>query len=255
MLQIAEAISYLHSRRLLVRNICSQTIGFDEKDTVKIINLENIVELPDEDSEYLQEGLKADVFDWALTFFETLIQRPVVSGEYTSDVDPEAVVEEEHCPDLSDCGFIPYNVQDLLENAWATNTKDRLNIDEVVQRLLWILYGHEAAKEDATATFTDSERYAGESISADDSGDLQLGLDLESEPDDDIRVIGSFLPFPLQVEYDVAEPFDISDYSFRAHSRLNKIDCSCSPRVNLCSSLDHSGRSRGHLVHEMARCA
>ena len=255
MLQIAEAISYLHSRRLLVRNICPQTIGFDEKDTVKIINLENIVELPDEDSDYLQAGLKADVYDWALTFFEMLIQRPVVSADYTSNLDPEAVMEDGHGPDLSDCGFIPYNVQDLLENAWATNTKDRLDIDEVVQRLVWILYGYEAAKEDATATFTESERDAGEISFTDDSGDLQLGLDLESESDDDIRVEGSFLPPPLQVEYNVVEPLDISDYSFRVHSRLTKLDCSSSPHVNLFSSLDHSGRSSGHVVYEMARCA
>lgn len=242
-LQIAEAISYLHSHRLILQNFSAQDIGFGDHGIIKLINMENIRELP-ECGTSSDEECKNDVYAFAVIFFEMLVQKPVAEAFSVGEHDAQSVFD--HCcsPNMPDCGFIPYNIQDLLFNAWSSDVKDRLDIDEVVDRLEWILYGYAAKQEDIV--IIQSSKLREIKFCPDETNEVHIGLDLDTEyeemGDTDLTTTSSsFLPPSLICDEEetisaLDPPLDLSAAEYSCSLKTNISIPVCYPR-------------------EMARCA
>lgn len=155
--QIADAISYLHDRGIIFRNLTLDNIGFTTNDTVQLMNFDCVKEIP-EGEDYLQDGFtcsqtymslemyqhakydyKVDSFAWAICFYEMLTQEPA----FQTTSNEEALIREHGwCPGLDDCGFVPDGLLDLLEDAWDPSAEDRISMPEIKQQLEWILFGN-----------------------------------------------------------------------------------------------------------------
>lgn len=234
--QIADALSYLHDRRIVFRNLTLSSIGFTTSDTIQLTNFDCVKEIPEGES-YLQDGFKGsqtymslemfsgkkydykvDCFAWAICFYEMLTQEPA----FQSTTNEEALIREHGwCPGLQDADFVPDGLLDLLEDAWETDIDDRFTMKDIRSQLEWILFGND---DDSDSDFEgedqkmDASNKSGGFLSQGMNDFSALGLDLdESEnyimggDDMDINAAlgfsgtrGSFIPENLLLDAEEA---------------------------------------------------
>jgi len=159
-LQLAQALQYLHSRNILMRDVKPDNIGFINDHTLQLFDFglsrqlstlkENCKEggyqiticgtlryLP---KEVLVDGrhtLKFDVYSFAMVFWEMLThEKPF--HYMTPAVHRILVCERGERPPLGKYGF-PQHIRNLLNLAWADRVEDRLSINQVCDQLHWIL--------------------------------------------------------------------------------------------------------------------
>jgi serine/threonine protein kinase len=169
--QIASALNYLHKKSLIFRDVKPHNIGF-RKDAnggehLQLFDFGLCRALPSQEDMDLKEdctsfhmsiagtprymspemhrgdsyGTKADVYSWAITLHEILSQeRPfghILKTQYLA----EYVGRAQCRPPLKTLAFfrVPQDVTKLLEQSWVDSTSNRLNMADVLHRLLEIL--------------------------------------------------------------------------------------------------------------------
>jgi serine/threonine protein kinase len=161
-LQIADALAYLHDRRILFRDLKPSNVGFQAHDphTVQLFDFGLCRELPADatgESHYEDNfafqmsgagtfqymaveclnskryNLKADTFSFAICVFEMItLRRPF--EHYTIAEHKEFVCEIGHRPSLNDYD-IPPALQTLLRKAWEQDPTERLTMRQVCRQL------------------------------------------------------------------------------------------------------------------------
>jgi len=195
--QIADAVSYLHDRRIIFRNLSLNNIGFTSNDTIQLMNFDCVKEVP-EGATHLEDGFKCsqtymplemyqeceydykvDSFSWAICFYEMLTQEPAF--ETTSN--GEALIREQGwCPSLNGCShFVPDGLLDLLEDAWEPIPEDRTSIKEIKKQLEWILFGGDDDDDgdDCQTDVEDVECGVSQSNPFSFADESALGLDID----------------------------------------------------------------------------
>ena len=161
--QMADALCYLHDRKIVFRNLTLNSMGLSKKTgEVQLMNFDCVKEMP---GSFLEDGFmgaktymalemaqgskydfKVDSYSWAVCFFEMLTQEPA----YETTTDGEIIRENNvWSPSLEGLDYIPAGIQDLLQDAWETDPKDRVDMYEVKKHLEWILFGTEGDESDA----------------------------------------------------------------------------------------------------------
>jgi serine/threonine protein kinase len=218
--QVADALQYLHTRRIVFRDLTPQNIGFKDDDSVQLMNFDCARELP-QGRAFLEDGFvgnhtymaiemfetgrydfEVDVFAWGIILFEMLTQKPAFQSLPTHDERQGLIRGQGWCPQLSVYDFIPFHVQDLLLSTWSHDARERINIHEVVKRLEWILFGLDDTEEEShagDASEVDILSFRGEK-------EEWIGLDLDTIEDDDTSngifcgTASSFIPLDLLLE-------------------------------------------------------
>ncbi|CAB9524427.1 SPS1-related proline-alanine-rich protein kinase [Seminavis robusta] len=165
-LQIASALHYLHSHRLIYRDVKASNCGFLPDGTLQLFDFGFCRALPpsymgyhndndDQDNEtfhmslagttrymapeILQEktyNAKADVYSFAMTVYEMMThEKPY--GDIRAHHFFECVCTNQVRPNLkkNKLPFAAAALQTLLENAWCANVTDRWSIGTVMERL------------------------------------------------------------------------------------------------------------------------
>lgn len=159
---MAQALEYLHSNRIIFRDLKPSNIGFKaEDDTLQIFDFGLCRELPsaqtkDPDEVFFmtaagthrymavevhlgqQYNAKADVYSFAMVFYELLAQEAPFLN-LGDDDHRKLVCERQHRPKYFNGCAVPLTIQKLLDSAWAHQPKDRATMKEVVQKLQDIL--------------------------------------------------------------------------------------------------------------------
>ncbi|CAB9501268.1 activated protein kinase kinase kinase [Seminavis robusta] len=159
-LQVADALAYLHDRRILFRDLKPGNCGFHTNDvhTVQLFDFGLCRELPESATEYEDDesafqmsgagtfaymapeivnkrgyNLKADVYSWAFLFYEMIsLQQPF--EEYSIEEHREFVCQIGQRPNLTKCD-IPKALQSLLRKAWEHDPSLRLSMRQAWQQL------------------------------------------------------------------------------------------------------------------------
>jgi serine/threonine protein kinase len=154
-LQLAQALLYLHERRIVFRDLKPHNIGFDRNANLILFDFGLCREIPPgmcgntdlyEMSgvgtrrylapEVLNSGcynLKADVYGWALVTWEFLSgQRPFAA--YSIEQHRIQVCLGGERPRMRQFDW-PQYLQDILQQSWRENVRDRLDMATVVDKL------------------------------------------------------------------------------------------------------------------------
>jgi serine/threonine protein kinase len=153
--QLASALEYLHSNRIIFRDLKPANIGLTADHHIKLLDFGLCRELPHHrepsacgrydmsgvgtrrymapeiinDAKY---NLKADVYGWSMVFWEMLSLTKPYAPYSTTDHRRE-VCERGDRPDY--LYHVPRTIQQLLQRAWDQNVPRRLSMDQVVQHL------------------------------------------------------------------------------------------------------------------------
>jgi serine/threonine protein kinase len=149
-IDIADAVQYLHARRILYRDLKPANIGFDQNDTVKIFDFGLAVELPegtDPNSTFNLAGntgtsrymavevirkhpynVKADVFSYSILLWELMALCKPYDGLVGQQV-KECVSVFGERPAIPRTW--PTNLRRILRRGWTETLVERPNITEV----------------------------------------------------------------------------------------------------------------------------
>eukprot|EP00540_Astrosyne_radiata_P014146 CAMPEP_0116822542 /NCGR_PEP_ID=MMETSP0418-20121206/328_1 /TAXON_ID=1158023 /ORGANISM="Astrosyne radiata, Strain 13vi08-1A" /LENGTH=403 /DNA_ID=CAMNT_0004450671 /DNA_START=1599 /DNA_END=2810 /DNA_ORIENTATION=- len=146
--QIASALAYLHEQNIIFRDVKPENVGFDADGNVKLFDLGLAREVPQgvsndvylmsgnigtrrymapECAEHFPYGLKADVYSWAIMFYEML----GVDGS-SGDVLTQDEVSEQHPTVPQEW---PKALRDLMEQSWHKDQRERPTMKQVHTRL------------------------------------------------------------------------------------------------------------------------
>jgi len=160
-LQLANALMYLHERRIIFRDLKPQNIGFKGEHTTQLFDFGLCRELPPEEDArgtekvYMMSGagtrrymaveifidrkynLKADVYGMAMIYYEMLAQlKPF--AKFTRDEHQEYVCEGGERPPV-DKYHLPKSIENFLEKGWHQEVGERFTMEEAQQGLRDIL--------------------------------------------------------------------------------------------------------------------
>jgi serine/threonine protein kinase len=156
---IASALEYLHSLRIIYRDLKSNNCGFDGNNKCLLFDFGLARRLP-EQTEHLNDvfkmsgqtgtvrymspevfrcepyGLKADVYSFAHLLWEILSLEPPYI-EYSKENYRHRVIKKGIRPAIDP--FWPVEIQDLLRSAWAAEADERLTMKQVCKILKDVL--------------------------------------------------------------------------------------------------------------------
>lgn len=160
-LQLANALMYLHDRRIIFRDLKPQNIGFKGEHTTQLFDFGLCRELPPEedargdDKVFMMSGagtrrymaveifidrkynLKADVYGMTMIYYEMLAQlKPF--AKFTRDEHQEYVCEGGERPPV-DKYHLPKTIEKFLDQGWHQEVSQRLTMEEARQGLKDIL--------------------------------------------------------------------------------------------------------------------
>jgi len=160
-LQLANALMYLHERRIIFRDLKPQNIGFKGEHTTQLFDFGLCRELPPEedargpDQVYMMSGagtrrymaveifidrkynLKADVYGMAMIYYEMLAQvKPF--AKFTRDEHQEYVCEGGERPPV-DKYKLPKSIELFLAKGWHQEVSERYTMEEAREGLRDIL--------------------------------------------------------------------------------------------------------------------
>jgi serine/threonine protein kinase len=154
-LQIADALSYMHTNRIIYRDMKPENVGILQDNIIKLFDFGMCCELPKPDNTDGEElflmtmvgtrrymapevvmrrgyNLKADVYSWAVVFYEMIsLNRPF--EECTRDLHQQLVLEEGLRPTLE--SNWPTEIQELLQQGWSQDPCDRPDMKTVCHKL------------------------------------------------------------------------------------------------------------------------
>ncbi|CAB9502267.1 Probable LIM domain-containing serine/threonine-protein kinase DDB [Seminavis robusta] len=205
-LQIANALLYLHQRRIIYRDLKPENIGFLGKHQAQLFDFGLVRELPKgnayDDEQYSMSGagsqwymaveifitgkynLKADVYSWAITTYEMLTESKAFANMHKLQHVAMVCVQGKR-PKLSLHKFPP-KLETVIRAAWGQSVSARPNMLEVVRALEKILpeLGDEDAcvwptveQDDGTYAMPKSRRKSLLAESSDDEDDDDESLD------------------------------------------------------------------------------
>lgn len=205
-LQIANALLYLHERRIIFRDLKPQNIGFKGEHTIQLFDFGLCRELPPEedargsDKVYMMSGagtrrymaveifidrkynLKADVYSMCMIYYEMLAQiKPF--AKFTRDEHQEFVCEGGERPPV-DKYNLPERVEAFLHQAWHQEVSERFTMQEARDELRNML--HEMGEGELEELEELDETEIGEELSVASS----LGEDDDSVDMDDNLATG-----------------------------------------------------------------
>eukprot|EP00980_Cylindrotheca_fusiformis_P021644 scaffold8505_cov130-Cylindrotheca_fusiformis.AAC.10 len=155
-LEVAEALEYVHERRLVYRDLSPRNIGF-KNNSVQLFDFGLCRKLPSrsqacgDDDRYLMTyagtarylapevhmrkgyNRKADVYSWAVVCYEMMSFKEPYEG-----MDREELFAEVCCEGYRPCmDDLPRNddLEDLLHQSWCESLEDRLSMKEVCEVL------------------------------------------------------------------------------------------------------------------------
>lgn len=164
-LQVANALLYLHKRRIIFRDLKPENVGFLGEHTVQLFDFGLAREIPQgfDNQVYTMSGsgsqwymaveifltgkynLKADVFSWAITTYEMLTETKPFAKMHTLQHVSMVCVQGKR-PRLSHHKFPP-GLESIIRAAWGQTVSKRPNIQEIVRKLEKLIpeLGDEAA--------------------------------------------------------------------------------------------------------------
>lgn len=218
-LQIANALLYLHERRIIFRDLKPQNIGFKGEHTIQLFDFGLCRELPPEedargpDGVYMMSGagtrrymaveifidrkynLKADVYSMCMIYYEMLAQiKPF--AKFTRDEHQEFVCEGGERPPV-DKYALPEIVEAFLHQAWHQEVNMRFTMEESRDNLRTILHSLGGAELEQPEDLTESEyedelsvaSSLGEDESLDDDAAMAAGDNLGMESKSDMTMM------------------------------------------------------------------
>jgi len=155
--QLASALAYLHEHDILYRDLKPENVGFDANGNVQLFDLGLAREIPRSTTKNTMENevfemsgkvgtlrymapecancqeynLKADVFSWAMVFYEMMTLQKPFAELRLSDYQ-EWVHKQGQRPNL--LGW-PILLRDLVETCWSQTIRDRPTMKDVQSRL------------------------------------------------------------------------------------------------------------------------
>jgi len=152
--QISEAVEYLHSEKIVYRDLKPENVGFISDERVQLFDFGLSRDLPSHESSRLPSGeavylmsragsprymapevkntglynLKADVYTWAIMCYELLSMKKSYQGWSTEELE-ERVYRNGVRPPLHNTD-LPLVVQDMLVNAWEHDVAERWTMEQ-----------------------------------------------------------------------------------------------------------------------------
>jgi serine/threonine protein kinase len=166
-IQLADALAYLHSHRIVYRDLKPNNVGFLASGQLQLLDFGLVRQLPDDNdnsddndsnsvfvmsgvgtrrymSPEMMEGLyncKADVYSWSLVVWELLaLERPFAS--YSVEEHRARICHDKERPVLKRAEF-GESVCNLLEACWTEHVQDRLDMKEAKALLTSIVRSRE----------------------------------------------------------------------------------------------------------------
>jgi len=159
-LQLAQAMQYLHQHNVVYRDLKPDNIGFDSRDSLKLFDFGLAKELKDSkrhaDGTYQltantgskrymapevasreRYNLSVDVFSFGILFWEICSLEKPFDG-FTELQHMNLVVQRGHRPKLDDIKYWPISVRHVISRCWHPISNQRPSFKQVVDALMTI---------------------------------------------------------------------------------------------------------------------